>query len=502
MAAALAALRALFVRMGVSQAAAIYFTNIEGGNSIQEIANLEDGDVERLCQVTHKPGGMMYNPNPGAAAPALVPHSGTPVSTRAEKNMKLLCYVARYHARVSRMIDIPGTNLDVVQTYQSFREHEKNHEDAAPSTINDRDWPRTLESFQNWLRGCNGQTDIPLAYVIRPTLEVPAEGDDPATNYSLKLDELIAHAPIIANVAANGTITYTSVYLQDRETVWTMIEKVTRDHACRTYIRAAASTRDGRMAYELLDQHYLGANNVDIMSSKAEHLLKTLSYNGETHHWDFEKFVHRHVEQHMVLASLIPHGYAGLDDHSKVRHLLDGIKTDKLDAVKNQVLSTPSLRKDFNAVVNLCQDVIHQKNMTRPGRDATVAALESGRDSITPDMSVEDRYYTRKEYNQLTRAQQVGLAKKHEAQGHKPGKRGRSGKGGQGGRNGNGGNGEVNLSKHSIKALKSMERAIKKVGLADNDESADASNDSDGEDKAQRSTRLPRIVTTQPSAGS
>ena len=87
------------------------------------------------------------------------------------------------------------------------------------------------------------------------------------------MDELIARAPIIANVVANGTITYTSVYLQDQETFCVMIEEVMQDHACRTYIHAAARTQDGRMAYELLYQHYLGANNVDIMSSKAEHLL-------------------------------------------------------------------------------------------------------------------------------------------------------------------------------------------------------------------------------------
>jgi hypothetical protein len=92
----------------------------------------------------------------------------------------------------------------------------------------------------------------------------------------------------------------------------------------------------------------------------------------------FEKFVHKQVEQHLVLASLVPQGYVGSDDHSKVQHLLDGIKTNKLDAVKNQVLSTPRLRKDFNAVVDLCQDVIHQKNLTWPGRNVTVAALESG----------------------------------------------------------------------------------------------------------------------------
>jgi phenylpyruvate tautomerase PptA (4-oxalocrotonate tautomerase family) len=73
-------------------------------------------------------------------------------------------------------------------------------------------------------------------------LEVPAEGNDPTTNYSSKLNELNAHAPIIANVAADGTITSTSVYLQDRETVWVMIEEVTRDHACHIYTLAAART--------------------------------------------------------------------------------------------------------------------------------------------------------------------------------------------------------------------------------------------------------------------
>ena len=93
MATTLAALCELFVRMGVSQAAAIYFIDIEGVNSIEEVANLQVDDVERLCQVFCKPGGMMNNLNPGAVAPALVPHLGTLVSTRAKKNMKLLCYV-------------------------------------------------------------------------------------------------------------------------------------------------------------------------------------------------------------------------------------------------------------------------------------------------------------------------------------------------------------------------------------------------------------------------
>jgi hypothetical protein len=74
--------------MGVSQATAIYFIGIEGVNSIEEIANLQDDGVEWLCQVTQKPGEMMNNPNAAVAAAApLVPHSGMPVSTRAEKKI-------------------------------------------------------------------------------------------------------------------------------------------------------------------------------------------------------------------------------------------------------------------------------------------------------------------------------------------------------------------------------------------------------------------------------
>jgi hypothetical protein len=38
---------------------------------------------------------------------------------------------------------------------------------------------------------------------------------------------------------------------------------------------------------------------------------------------------------------------AGLGEQSKVRHLINGIKTYKLETVKTQVLSTPALHSDF-----------------------------------------------------------------------------------------------------------------------------------------------------------
>ena len=43
------------------------------------------------------------------------------------------------------------------------------------------------------------------------------------------------------------------------------------------------------------------------------------------------------VYQHLILTNLVEHKYSGNDKRSKVGHLLDGIKTDKLDSVEKQI---------------------------------------------------------------------------------------------------------------------------------------------------------------------
>jgi hypothetical protein len=60
------------------------------------------------------------------------------------------------------------------------------------------------------------------------------------------------------------------------------------------------------------------------------------------------------------------YGYAGIDDSSKVRHLLKGIKTTELDVCKTQVMASPSLRDDFAATVELYSTFIKQMKAENP----------------------------------------------------------------------------------------------------------------------------------------
>jgi hypothetical protein len=49
---------------------------------------------------------------------------------------------------------------------------------------------------------------------------------------------------------------------------------------------------------------------------------------------DLEKYVHIHAEQNAVLNGLADYRYSVIDNGTKVRKLMVGIKTDDLDTVK------------------------------------------------------------------------------------------------------------------------------------------------------------------------
>lgn len=119
-----------------------------------------------------------------------------------------------------------------------------------------------MESIEEYLRSYLGERKIPLAYVIRKDDAIPI-GVDPPTNCPTKQDEMIARAPHFT-IDDDGTRTPDPVYLvKNREKVWDIILKITRDHSSWTYVKPAQRTRDGRMAFNALYQHFLGPNNVD-----------------------------------------------------------------------------------------------------------------------------------------------------------------------------------------------------------------------------------------------
>lgn len=200
------------------------------------------------------------------------------------------------------------------------------------------------------------------------------------------------------------------------------------------------------------------------MAAMAEDKLKSTVYNGEQRRWHFEKYVNVHKQQHSIMEGLVEHGYTGIDPRSKVRYLLDGIKTDKFDAVKTRIMSDERLRLDFDGCVTLDQDYIRQTTKTRPNNTVNISELKTAGGKRKAG-AIEDRYYTKDEYAALSADQKKELASKRLKQGHKPGAKDSKVRS-----NGNKAKPEVikNLRKVMNRQVSQLAKQMSKTGVDDN----------------------------------
>jgi hypothetical protein len=415
--------KAMLGRMGFNIGARDYISgaNEENVNSLEQLERLTDEGVETLCKAVRKPGGVN-------AAGAAVP--GNRVSVQAQNNLTFLCYYLRYLTRVSRTTTEAAIQLNDILKLCDLRTKEKDFKD--PTTvpeIDEKDWPKTMEIMKGHIEAKYGCKKTPLGYLIRDVVEPPPEADDPSTNYRSREAELVARCP---HQDAAGA--YTDDYNTDNTMLFNWLQDNYRDTVIWTYIRQdnAQRDKDGRKAWFNLTQHYLGENHVNNMATAAEHKMATATYKQESRNWTFAKYEKLHTDQANILNGLKKHGHAGIDDGSRVRLLMSGIKTTKYDAVKAQILASPTLRTDYKAVVNLYQDYIRQMAAQAPDREVTIAAVKTGKGTgkgngkrdhpdVEPDMSVDDRYYKKSEYNKLSHAKKLGLKLKREKRGHTSG---------------------------------------------------------------------------------
>eukprot|EP00978_Attheya_sp_CCMP212_P018789 scaffold51883_cov58-Attheya_sp.AAC.1 len=221
-----------------------------------------------------------------------------------------------------------------------------------------------MEAIEEWLRGHLGVNKVPLAYVVRKEMEVPASADDPSAEYETVIDEMIARAPI--ETAVPGT--FVASYIEDRRKVWDLMAGLLRDKECWTYVKPHQRARDGRGGYVEIWNHFLGPNNAGKMATRAERTLDTTSYVGEKRRWNFEKFVSAHKnKQHPILANLQADGmHNGINGVTKVRLLNQGIKTKELDVPKSQIMASAVLRQDFDACTSLYKDFIEANATINP----------------------------------------------------------------------------------------------------------------------------------------
>ena len=481
MAAAVAALRTALGRMGLPNDAAQYATTTMNLDTLDAWRDFQtDSDLDGLAKNLRSPGGTMVLPNG-----TTIRHPGFAVSVQAISNIKVMRVALKHHQHIQRAVTADQVTAEWIAEWKFLIDY---HKEAAKTKIDDAvlpevvmsDWAKTKEKIVTFLDGMYGQEGVPLSYVVREDAEVPAEADDPPANYEDgdgtrdHVKELIARAP------HEG-----AMYNADNRSVCQLLKKICEKHAAYDYI--SKYTANGRQAWKDLMQVYLGPQHTTNQATIWEAKLQQSSYDGESARWSFEKLVALQKKAHSRLDGLEKYGYKGMDEGTKIRYLLNAIKTDKLKTVVELIRGNPAYDTFDKAARRIQDSVVTQRPSKKSRQIAAVSTktLDERYPGVQADMKMEDKYYPTKEWVKLTKAQQKGVLMKRKRRNQGQANGGGGGGGGDGGGNSNQGDLKKKL-KNANKRIAALELKIGAVTIQDGDDEGVDSGESSGDEEPPR----------------
>ena len=113
-----------------------------------------------------------------------------------------------------------------------------------------------------------------------------------------------------------------------------------------------------------IHKRFLGPDNVVRQDTDAEGKLQNSHYNCKRKTWEWDMYVALHKEQQAIMESITDYGYSGMDNGTKVRHVLQVIKCSELEAAVHVVRAHPEkYGMDFDTVVSYLGQMVTKKGL-------------------------------------------------------------------------------------------------------------------------------------------
>ena len=136
--------RNMLQRMSLSLKAATEVCNVNGQNlsDVDDFLQLGDKDIETLCRVIRRPGGVNLAGNQ---------NQGMQVSAMAETNLKRMVYQMIHSVRVSRTVVFQDIKLVSVRALSAQAEMEASHKDPTTLPVMDtKNWTKNFEAIDEY----------------------------------------------------------------------------------------------------------------------------------------------------------------------------------------------------------------------------------------------------------------------------------------------------------------------------------------------------------------
>jgi hypothetical protein len=314
------------------------------------------------------------------------------------------------------------------------------------------------------------ELDIPLA------LE-PLGNDVPYSDESGSLmNELINHTP------HDGV-----GWDEDNATVFAIIQEMVRDVSMASSLKGHQRSRNGRAAYLSLVQHNLGSAQWDKVLLKAEEVQNVRVWNGRNGRYTIKRHIDMHRDAYNDMVRANEHvAYEVPNERTRVSRLLRSVQAGHLASIaaaKTTIEATPAKRDDFEEAADFL--ILNAPTIKSGNNAQRISGLIHDDDGPNLDhVKVDDRFYTPKEYKDLSQDQKHKLKLLRAERGTNAS---------QGGKRGN--SGQSNKHKKKFKKMQKDNKAMKQRIAAleskltsDDDSDSTASDDkkNDGGEKTVR----------------
>ena len=392
--------------VGTNPAARRVAIQEEGLSVLTDLLEFDDAGIKTLCSSVRKPGGLITDPNdanrqivdPGFSIPAI-----------CEKRLKWAVYGAKMYRLISRPIGHDSLNRARLKGFERHSILMTEHEDPEKLPVVSKTFGivKAMDLVPGHLRDRLGSRKVPLAYVIRENVQPPTLGnlkvdECVGESYDTLADELIAHTP------HSG-----SEFAEDNAKVFQILQDMIQGTSFESSIKSFQRARNGRGAYRALCQHNLGSSKWDKIIEEAENYVMKREWNGKNYRFTLRNHVAKHREAHneMMRASQFV-DYELPNEHTRVGRLIKSIvnRDPSIVSAITHIQGNTNQRNDFELAADfLLLTAPKMRENTQTHRISAIKSQKAQKNGMGKS-GVELRYYSRQEYNKLSKAQKKELS--------------------------------------------------------------------------------------------
>jgi hypothetical protein len=260
-------------QMGIPNATVIQMQN-EGINTVNNLADFEKDTIEQIAANLRRPAGRIPDPNPNAALGATIPTPPFVFGAKFHQRLIVAAKLVQYYEIVGRPITVgnlhrTGVMKNFSEQWKALETKKSSEEPKVPKITKALPVIKWTEAFGDYLHRVIGVRKIPLAYVIKPKVAVPAIGTI-AAGAPHSADHGSIEVEMIERAQHNHPL-----YREDNSAVYYKLEEATRSTSYAASIKPFQRMKNGRGAWIALSNQYAGNDKWEAEIKRHEQLLHT-----------------------------------------------------------------------------------------------------------------------------------------------------------------------------------------------------------------------------------